>query len=276
MSVPDKIKELRARIDVLDQKIQDLLNERVGIAQNIARAKASDPGQDFYRPEREAQVLRDIMQRNTGPLPDHTMAVLFREIMSATLAAESPITIAYLGPAGTYSQAAAIKHFGKSATTLALSTVDDVFRAVEKREVGYAVVPVENSTEGGVTQTLDAFIDSPLKVCGEVHVQIEEDPANTTRFLVIGSKSCPISGHDRTSLLISSNDSAGALPNLLAPLAEHGIAMSQIESRPTKESVFFIDIEGHQDEPNVSSALAELGNEAAFLKILGAYPRSVL
>ncbi|MDJ0955650.1 MAG: prephenate dehydratase [Arenicellales bacterium] len=360
MTERDEIKKLRDQIDRVDEKILNLLNERVGIAQEIARIKLKNDSVDFYRPEREAQVLRKIMAQNEGPLPDEAVATLFREIMSAALAAEAPMRIGFLGPSGTYSHAAATKHFGKSVETLALATVDDVFQSVEKGEAHYGVVPIENSIEGVVTHTLDKFLDSPLQICGEVHVRIrhqllskssdlkdiqailahsqslaqcrrwigahlpnvkleavesnaeaarlaaqqpssaaiasseageiyalnilandiEDDPANTTRFLVIGKGFPSASGDDKTSLLVSSKNKPGALHGLLGPFAKHNISMTRIESRPSRQAaweyVFFIDIEGHKEETNINLALSELENEAAFLKILGAYPRSVL
>ena len=172
MTEHDEIKKYRDLIDEVDVQIQDLLNERVRIAQQIARLKSSDDNGDYYRPEREAQVLRKVMDRNQGPLPNHTMATLFREIMSAALAAEAPIRVRYLGPEGTYSHAAVLKHFGKSVETMDSASLDDVFRTVEKGEADYGVVPVENSIEGVVTHTLDKFLDSPLKISGEVNLRI--------------------------------------------------------------------------------------------------------
>lgn len=359
MSEEDEIARLRERIDEVDEQLLRLLNERVRIAQEIGRVKSTGGG-DFYRPEREAQVLRRVMRSNPGPLSDDAVGVLFREIMSAALAAESPIAAAYLGPEGTYSQAAALKHFGRSARLKARATVDQIFGSVEKGDADYGVVPVENSIEGMVSHTLDKFMDSPLKICGEVNVRIrhqllsaasdlkdvnlvlahgqslaqcrgwvganlpsaklesvvsnaeaarraaetpgsaaiasshagevyglkvlagdiEDHPSNTTRFLVVGRQSPPPSGDDKTSLLVSSKNKPGALHRLLTPLARHGISMSRIESRPSRQAlweyVFFIDIEGHRDDPAVQGALAELDGEAAFLKILGAYPRSPL
>ncbi|WP_455366489.1 chorismate mutase, partial [Kaarinaea lacus] len=149
MASDKKLQSLRDRIDKLDQQIQALINERGEVAQEVARLKEST-GKDtaFYRPERDAQVLRDILARNTGPIPDEEMARLFREIMSVCLALEMPMTIGYLGPEGTFTQAAALKHFGHSVQTVPLGAIDDVFREVESGSAHYGVVPVENSTEG--------------------------------------------------------------------------------------------------------------------------------
>jgi len=361
MTDDKKLQTLRDRIDKLDQQVQALINERGEVAQEVAKLKESS-GKDaaFYRPEREAQVLREILDRNKGPIPDEEMARLFREIMSVCLALEMPMTIAYLGPEGTFTQAAALKHFGHSVNTAPLGTIDDVFREVESGSAHYGVVPVENSTEGVINHTLDRFMNSSLNICGEVelrvhhnlmgvmkdtaditrvyshqqslaqcrewldqnlsgidrvavssnakaariakdeqgasaiagdiaasiyeldilHKNIEDWPDNTTRFLIIGRQDTPPSGSDKTSLLVSTMNNPGALHRLLNPLASNGISMSRIESRPSRmtmwDYVFFIDIEGHKDDQQVATALAELEEEAAMLKILGSYPKAVM
>ncbi|UYG01587.1 MULTISPECIES: prephenate dehydratase [unclassified Halomonas] len=170
---PINLGELRQRIDQLDEDIVRLISERARCAQQVARVKlADDENAVFYRPEREAQVLRRIMSLNEGPLDDEEMARLFREIMSACLALEKPIKVAYLGPEGTFTQQAALKHFGDSAVSLPMAAIDEVFREVEAGAVNYGVVPVENSTEGVVNHTLDTFIDSSIKICGEVVLRI--------------------------------------------------------------------------------------------------------
>lgn len=356
------LSHVRQRIDELDQQIQRLINERAQCAQQVAEIKiaAGDTDADFYRPEREAQVLRSVMERNKGPLAGEEMARLFREVMSACLALEQPMKIAYLGPEGTYTHAAAFKHFGHSVTTAPTGTIDEVFREVEAESCHYGVVPVENSTEGVVNHTLDMFLNSPLQICGEVELRIhhcllsntesldqvskvfshqqslaqcrewldkdlnhaprvavssnaeaaklaaaepgaaaiaaaeaakiyglnilksniEDEPDNTTRFLVIGKKSPASSGKDKTSLLVSTSNRPGALTRLLAPLADAGISMTRIESRPSRrgvwEYVFFVDIEGHAQDPKVGAALKQLDHDAAMLKILGSYPVAVL
>lgn len=168
--------ELRQKIDHLDQHIQALINQRAKCAQEVAEVKQkyAKPGDkvEFYRPEREAQVLKRVMERNAGPLPDESMASLFREIMSQCLALEEPLTVAYLGPEGTYTQQAAIKHFGHAVRCNGMVSIPDVFREVASGAAHYGVVPVENSTEGMVSHTLDTFYDSSLKVCGEVTLRI--------------------------------------------------------------------------------------------------------
>lgn len=362
MSVEDKLREIRSRIDALDAQIQALISQRAACAEEVARVKgkSGNGAAEYYRPEREAEILRRVKERNTGPLAAEEMARLFREIMSACLALEQPMKIAFLGPEGTFTQMAALKHFGHSVHTIPLATIEEVFREVEAGMLHYGVVPVENSTEGVVTHTLDKFLSSPLHVCGEVllrihhqlmsqcddrasirkiysHQQslgqcrewldanlpgveriavssnaeaarlaaaqpdaaaiaseaaagiyglsiaarnIEDQPDNTTRFLVIGKREIPRSGKDKTSLLLSTRNKPGALYHLLAPLSEHGLSMTRIESRPSRqglwEYVFFIDIEGHVEDHAVAAALQILEKEAAMFRLLGSYPRAVL
>lgn len=355
-----RIRALRGKIDALDQKVQALLNQRARCAQEIAETKQLAGGNNFYRPEREAEVLRNVMARNEGPLSGETMARLFREIMSACLALETTLKVAYLGPAGTFTQEAALKHFGHAVHTVSLGAIDEVFREVESGNAHFGVVPVENSTEGVINHTLDMFMNSPLRICGEVelrihhhllgkgtdrksakrvvsHLQslaqcrewldanlpgvervaaasnaeaariaaeqpgtlaiagdpaariygldsvaanIEDNPDNTTRFLVIGNLDAAPSGNDKTSLLVSGKNRPGALHRLLAPFSRLGINMTRIESRPSRRSrweyVFFVDVDGHHKDRKVAQALALLEKDAAFVKLLGSYPRAVL
>lgn len=179
----DELNQVREEIDSIDREIQELINRRASCAQRVAQIKmneveasrttgGTDSQVQYYRPEREAQVLRKIMQRNQGPLEARNMAHIFREIMSACLALERPMQVAYLGPEGTFTQAAAIKHFGHAVVCLPQTSIDTVFSQVESGQCHYGVVPVENSTEGMVSHTLDNFMDSPLKICGEVEMQI--------------------------------------------------------------------------------------------------------
>jgi chorismate mutase/prephenate dehydratase len=176
------LEQVRADIDAIDQEIQALISRRAGCAQRVADIKLEDMlaarerGEDaevvYYRPEREAQVLQRIMDRDKGPLSGDSVAHIFREIMSACLALERPLQVAYLGPEGTFTQAASIKHFGHAAICVSQATIDSVFSQVESGECNYGVVPVENSTEGMVSHTLDNFMDSPLKISGEVEMRI--------------------------------------------------------------------------------------------------------
>ena len=170
--------DLRQQIDAIDCKIHEQLNQRAKLAQQVAEVKLRDTPEEsngevsFYRPEREAQVLRRVKERNQGPLADDTVAHIFREIMSACLALEKPLSVAYLGPEGTFTHSAAIKHFGHAVVAKPVDSIDQVFCQVESGEVIYGIVPVENSTEGMVNHTLDNFIKSNVQICGEVELLI--------------------------------------------------------------------------------------------------------
>lgn len=167
-----KVHKLRTRIDGLDEEIQALINQRANLVLEIGKAKMRAGAENFYRPERETEILAKVLARHAGPLPAEEMARLFREIMSACLALESKLRVAFLGPEGTFTQEAVFKHFGRSVETAALAAIDEVFREVESGSAQFGVVPVENSTEGVINHTLDMFMHSPLKICGEAELRI--------------------------------------------------------------------------------------------------------
>ncbi len=169
------LSEVRQRIDGIDQQIQGLIAERARWAQQVGKAKGKlKAAVDYYRPEREAQVLRQVLDRNSGPLSDEVLLRLFREIMSACLAQQEPLKIGYLGPEGTFSQQAVAKHFGHSAHGLPLSSIEEVFQEVEAGHADFGVVPVENSGQGTIQSTLDMFLTSNLKICGEVELRVHQ------------------------------------------------------------------------------------------------------
>ena len=171
-----ELQALRVRIDSLDEKILELISQRARCAQEVGRIKMATlaEGEEaiFYRPEREAQVLKRIMELNKGPLDNEEMARLFREIMSTCLALEQPLKVAYPGPEGTFSQAAALKHFGQAVISKPMAAIDEIFREVAAGAVSFGVVPVENSTEGAINHTLDSFLEHDLVICGEVELRI--------------------------------------------------------------------------------------------------------
>jgi chorismate mutase/prephenate dehydratase len=352
----DTLKNLRDRIDAVDEKLVKLLAQRARVVEQVGRFKK---GVAVYRPEREAQVLRRVAALNQGPLADAAVQRVFTEIMSACRALEDRMVVAYLGPAGTYSQEAAMKHFGGVVPTLPCASIDEVFKQVETAGAGHAVVPVENSTEGAVGRTLDLLLTTPARVCGEVmlpirqcfmskarslsavrkvysHTQslaqcqrwlarhlpqaetvavvsnaeaarmaaaertagaiasktaaelyglnllarnIEDEATNTTRFLVIAETDSPPSGKDKTSLILATRNVPGAIHDLLTPLAENGVSMSRLESRPARtgrwEYVFYVDVEGHAQDTNVAKALGEIERKASMYKNLGSYPAAV-
>jgi chorismate mutase/prephenate dehydratase len=352
-----KLAKARDKIDAIDSQLLDLVNRRAQCAREIGEIKARHgEGGAIYRPEREAQVLWRIQEKNPGPLPSESVVCFFREIMSACLSLERPLSVAFLGPSGTFSESAAIKHFGHAAKLSPQASIDSVFREVEAGRADFAIVPVENSTEGAIGRTLDLLLASPLKMCGETvlrirqhllsresspenitrvysHAQslsqchewlarslpwaeriavgsnaqaaqlaateagtaalageaaaqryglpvfagnVEDEPNNTTRFVVLGHQESRPSGHDKTSLIMSAPNRTGALCELLVPFSEAGVSMTRLESRPARrtlwEYVFYVDIEGHRDDPPVAHALEELARRAAYLKVLGSYP----
>jgi chorismate mutase/prephenate dehydratase len=175
-----QLNAIRDKIDAVDAQIQALIAERaryareVGAVKNTSQEAGASRAVSYYRPEREAQVLRGVLKRNEGPLKDEEMVRLFREIMSACLAQEEPLKVGYLGPEGTFTQSAVFKHFGHSARALPLATIEEVFHEVESGSADFGVVPIENSTEGTVNHTLDMFMSSPLKICGEVELRIRQ------------------------------------------------------------------------------------------------------
>ncbi|MBL8524703.1 MAG: chorismate mutase, partial [Betaproteobacteria bacterium] len=179
----DDLSQLRNEIDALDREILAKLNERAALARRVGSLKVGQA----YRPEREADVLRRIQQMNEGPLPDEVVARLFREIMSACLALERPITVAYLGPKGTFSERAAVKHFGEGAVAQPCASIDEVYRSVESNAADFGVIPVENSTEGAVGRSLDLMPQTPLKTCGEVLIRIHHHlmATDTTQYSAI-------------------------------------------------------------------------------------------
>lgn len=168
------ISDLRKKIDDLDARLVEMINERADCALEIGNMK-SKGDKSIFAPERERQVLGGVLKNNKGPLSDRTMSAIFREIISACRALEKPISVAYLGPAGSYTHIASILKFGESTEFISSNTIPDVFSAVEHKEANYGVVPVENSTEGIVNHTLDMFLLSDLRICAEVYAPISHN-----------------------------------------------------------------------------------------------------
>lgn len=276
--------ELRNQIDSIDQQIQQLINQRATFAQQVAEVKQQFSHQHpavFYRPEREAQVLRRVMERNQGPLPDQDMARLFREIMSVCLALEQPMMVAYPGPEGGYTEQAVRKHFGFSVKGIAMSDPEQSFKAVEEGRCHYAVTPIESTQEGLVSHTLDLFRRYDLRICGEVELELDPSDDKTlvadTRYLVLGKQYVGPSGQDKTSILLTLPDHPGVLHDVLGVFRNRGISLTRLESRTWQQySLFYIDFQGHQEDELIKDALAELPQENNSLKVLGSYPRAVL
>jgi chorismate mutase/prephenate dehydratase len=347
--------EWRSRINSLDEEILNLLNQRGHAALKIGELKRQ---QDlpYFVPEREAQILERLVALNPGPLSADAVRAIWREILSASLALEHPLPVAYFGPPGTFTHQAAVRRFGSSARFVALRSIPEVFDEVERARAEFGVVPVENSTEGSVNVTLDRLIDSEVLIAGEVtldiihhllsrasdlaeikvvcshpqalaqcrewlganlpdvraeevsstaaaaeraredptvaaiaselaarlydvpvlRARIEDNAANSTRFLVLGRRPAPPTGRDKTSILFSMKNEPGVLYSILEPFAKHRLNLTKIESRPTKrrpwEYVNFVDFEGHRDTDVVQAVLAKVKERCQFLKILGSYP----
>ena len=167
------LEALRVNIDELDGRILELISQRAQLAQQVVEVKEAEGNNDsYYRPEREARILRRIIAENKGPLASEELAQVFREIISACRALEQSLNIGFLGPEGTFTHTAALKHFGHAIETTPLDSIDEVFRAVESGICQFGVVPVENSIEGVVSHTIDMFVDSPLNICAEIEQRI--------------------------------------------------------------------------------------------------------
>ena len=270
-----KLEAIRREIDELDNELLALINRRARLAKKVAGVKDDEGSAHYYRPEREAEVLRSLVAGNDGPLPGEHVSRIFQEIVSACRALQKPLAVAYLGPEGTFTERAALKHFGHAIDSRPVDSIGAVFRQVESGGGDYGVVPIENSTEGVVGHTLDMFVSSGLSICGEVELGIH--PGNTTRFVVIGRQAAGATGRDKTSVLFSSKDRPGALYALLQSFKKRDINMTRIESRPSRRGnwnyVFYVDFDGHVADANVGAALAELEELAPFFKFLGSYPR---
>jgi chorismate mutase / prephenate dehydratase len=348
------LSEHRQAIDKLDAQIVKLLNERTRHVLAIGEIKLR-AGEEIYAPHRERAVFERVCAANGGPITGEQLRSIYREIMSSALALEKTMTIAYFGPEATFTQQAALQKFGASLNYVAQKTIGDVFMEVSKRVADYGVVPMENSTEGVVTHTLDMFADSDLKIVSQivlriqqclmsnspiakikklyVHPQslaqcrgwlakhlpgvemvetssnarsaelaakekfsaalggvlaaekyrleilardIQDNTFNITRFIVLGRQCSPPTGDDRTSLMLSVADRAGALHEAIAAFKRFKINMTKIESRPSKrkawEYFFFVDCAGHYQDEKVARAIQHLGKHCNFVKILGSYP----
>ena len=353
---------LRTQIDAVDRELLALLNRRARLAQEVGEVKKKE-GSVAFRPEREAQVIDGMKAVNPGPLLAESVAPIWREIMSACRALETPTRVAYLGPAGTFSEEAALGFFGSSIVKVPCASFDEVFHVTTSGAADFGVVPVENSTEGVVTRSLDLFLTTPLFIIGETslfvqhnllrkenslagieavcaHPQalaqchgwlgthlpnverrpvasnaegarlaaadptlaaiasaragsqfglhlvapaIQDEAHNRTRFAVVTHPQRHpqprASGHDCTSLVVSVSNRPGAVHDMLVPLKQHGVSMTRFESRPARsgqwEYYFYIDLQGHPDQPHVATALRELREACAFFKLLGTYPIDV-
>ncbi len=357
------LQRLRTQIDEADRELLALLNRRARLAKEVGEAHKTAEGQVAFRPEQDAQVIDRLKAGNPGPLMQDSVAPIWREIISACRALETPTRVAYLGPAGTFSEEAALGFFGSTVVKVPCASFDEVFHLTATGAADFGVVPVENSTEGVVTRSLDLFLTTPLFIVGETslfvqhnllrrapsldgieavcaHPQalaqchgwlsahlpnaerrpvasnaegarlastdtklaaiastraggefglnviapaIQDEANNRTRFAVVTHPQRHpqprASGHDCTSLVVSVTNRPGAVHDMLVPLKVHGVSMTRFESRPARsgqwEYYFYIDLQGHPDQPHVATALRELREACAFFKLLGTYPIDV-
>jgi chorismate mutase/prephenate dehydratase len=358
LSRKESVDALRKKIDHVDEQVLELLNERASLAKRIGQTKSSQ-GQEIFVASREKEIFQRLSALNRGPLPEKSVHSIYREILSASRALEAPLDVAYFGPEATYTHMAARERFGAATNYVPMPTIGDVFQEVKQGRADYGVVPIENSTEGVVTHTLDMLVEADAQICAEVILEVHhfllsrsgkkddirrivshpqalaqcrrwlttnfpkivpeeaastahaaelaaadpslaavagslakelyglqtvqaniEDRANNiTRFLVIGGRTPRPSGRDKTSIVISVKDEVGVLHRMLAPFAKNRINLSKIESRPLKqkpwEYFFFLDLEGHIQEPRIQRAIKKLEKSCLFIKILGSYPSAV-
>jgi chorismate mutase / prephenate dehydratase len=355
-----EIEVYRKRIDELDRELVRLMNERAECARRIGEAKHRDD-QAAYAPDRERQVLERVLAANSGPLSKEAVLAIYRELISACRGLERAITVAYWGPPASNTHVAARQRFGAQVEFLPTGSVEDVFLEVERGEAHFGVIPIENSTEGVVTSSLDQFLHRDLQVCAEIYVpiqhnllsnagsiqelrrvytmfqataqcrnwigthlshvelvdttttakgaelasrdpeagaianlaaaehyglgvlapHIEDNARNHTRFWVIGRLQPAPSGRDKTSILFSVPHQPGGLIKALTAFENHGVSLSFIESRPTKQTpweyVFFVDVQGHVatgDDTPLQRALTELRQQSLFCRVLGSYPEA--
>ncbi len=358
-----ELERLRERIDAIDREILRLLNERARLAKEIGRIKKEN-NLEIHVPERERAIFEKLLRLNREEFgeifPSEALVHIYREIISACLSLEKPLRIAYLGPKATFTHQAALEYFGFSAQYVPCTTIRDVFSEVESDRADYGVVPVENTIEGVVNYTLDMFLESDLKISGEVvipislhllssceslsevervyshkvalgqcrewleknlpHAQVLETEStakaceialeeersaaiasevagytyhlnvlakniqdsgdNFTRFLVVSKRRMKPTGKDKTSLIFAVKDEPGALYRALEAFYRKGVNLTKIESRPSRKRawdyVFFVDLEGHQEEERIREVLKDLKGRTQMVKLLGSYPRALL
>ena len=348
--------DLRRRIDRIDDEILALLESRADLARDVAREKRAT-GAATYDPERERAVLARLEARSGGRFPREAIRAVFREVMSACLAVQEPVKVAFLGPAGTFTHAAARELFGLAARYTEATTIDSVFDAVRRGDATYGVVPIENSTEGSVTPAIDALIEGGVLIRRELVLEIgqclmstatgltqiervyshpqalaqcrvwlarhlagaqlvqtpstaaaarealadaagaaigsrlaaelygvpvlrdnvQDMAENATRFVMVAAEDAPRTGRDKTTIAFAVHDEQGALLRVLEVFRDHGINLTRIESRPSRQRawdyVFLADLEGHREDANVHAALSDLSAKCPMLRNLGSYPR---
>ncbi|HEY8503639.1 MAG TPA: prephenate dehydratase [Gemmataceae bacterium] len=349
------LKNLRQQIDKLDLQILDLINKRASLAAKIGELK-HDQGNNVFAPAREEEVIANLLRANKGPMPEVSVRAIYREIISASRALQRVLKVAFLGPEYSFSHLATLQRFGEAVEMMEVGSIAAVFEEVNRRHVDYGVVPLENSTDGRVADTLDMFIRLPqLKICSEVRMRIhhcllanceqteirrvyskpqalsqcrnwlsknvphaslhevtstsaacrlvqtephvaavasrqaavryglrilfsdiEDSPHNETRFAVIGLQDAAKTGRDKTAIMFQIPHSPGSLADVLILFKQNKVNLTWIESFPYRsakgEYVFFVEFEGHTDDPKIKKTLAALERQAFKLSVLGSFP----
>ena len=242
----DPLQPIREQIDHLDRELVRTLNERLTLAAEIGRLKRNTGGQ-IYVPEREDAVFRKVTALSQGPIKSEALQAIYREIMSAAIALEKPLQIAYLGPEATYTHVAAIKKFGTSVNYQPIATISDVFTAVEKGEADYGIIPIENSTEGSVREALDGFVESELKAVAQIYLEINHALISAT----------PLDKIER----VYSKDQA--LAQCRAWLQRHLPHAQLIDTASTAKAV-----EVAREEPGAAAIAAELAAQVQSVPVL--------
>ncbi len=355
-NAPTELSDLRRQIDDLDEQIIQLINRRAEVAIEVGQIK-NRSGQAYYAPDREKQVFDHIRAVNKGPLPDKVVLAIYRELISGCLALEKPLKIGFLGPEGSYSHIAATRRFGTAVDYAPLSDIRSVFLEVARGQCNLGVVPVENSLGGSVIDTLDAFVELDVKICGELILSIhhnllancpleairiiyskpevfsqcrdwlaahardiqvipvastskaaelaaqqpeaaaigsklaadlyklgviceniEDNPNNFTRFLILSRKMANKTGQDKTAILFATAHRSGALAEVLDVFRKYKVNLTNIDTRPsgrqTWEYYFFVDTEGHHEDPDMQAAIAEARQHCLLLSVLGSFPKA--
>ena len=356
-----QLNEIRQQIDQIDQQLLTSINQRASLVQTVGKIKQSNQQQPVvFRPERESQILQQLIKQNPGPLNQQQISDIFRAILAVGRTLQQSLSISFLGPLGTFSHAAVLQYFGNGATLVPQSNMEDILKSTLQDKSLYGIIPIENSTEGVVNSSLDALVGIPLKACGEivlpihqhllvnpkhaaseikkiyshsqslaqchkwliehlpnaetiavasnakaaeqaykepgsaaiagelaaaqyglkiVHEKIEDDPENSTRFLIMGKQDIPPSGNDKTLLFIGVVNKPGSLLYLIQPFAKRNINITLPVSRPLFREkwqyIFYFEIDGHQQNENIQQALAELQQHITSLQILGSYPKVI-
>lgn len=355
------LKHIRSQIDKLDLQLLKLINERAGLAAEIGRVK-NDQGAEVFTPAREEEVYKNVLEANKGPLDEATIRAIYREIMSGARALQRVLKVAYLGPEYSFSHLAAIERFGQDVEFFRVGSIAAVFEEVNRGHADFGVVPLENSTDGRVADTLDMFLRLPqIKITAEVRLRvhhnlmanceqqeirrvyskpqamsqcrnwlsknvphaalhevastataaelaqrepgaaavasrqaavkyslrvlftdIEDSPNNETRFAIIGHQETGRTGNDKTAIMFRVGHNPGSLVGALEVFKQHKLNLTWIESFPAKSTgpkqqyVFFVDFEGHLEDPKVKRALSALEEHAEQLSILGSFPVAML